>query len=197
MDSNASQHHTYTDRASASHLDLDDEAELLRRAQTGDADAQSVIYRCYAPALLRFARRRVLREAEDVVQETFIAAFRGRPFRGESKVMTYLRAIAIRQITRANRRYAPWSSDETSTIISESSRLLSEGDLFAAENVRAALSRLPPRFRDVLIVHIVHEHSCRESAIALDLPLGTFKSRLAAAKNAFRRELSRRGFSAT
>ena len=73
----------------------------------------------HGDAMYRYARSRVgLRElAEDLVQETFLAAVRSRePFRGESSVRTWLIAILRRKIVDHYRRHPRGEDGEPLTI---------------------------------------------------------------------------------
>src|SRR5688572_10109365 len=83
------------------------EAELVERARAGDTAAIEVLVRRNNRVLFRTARA-ILRddaEAEDVVQETYLKAFRAlATFRGESSFSTWLVRIAANQALMRLRR---------------------------------------------------------------------------------------------
>ena len=70
-----------------------DDSELLQRAREGNATAFDTLIRRHDRFLYRIARSVLVDdyEAEDVVQETFIKAFKGlENFRGEARLSTWL-----------------------------------------------------------------------------------------------------------
>jgi RNA polymerase sigma-70 factor (ECF subfamily) len=74
-----------------------DDKELLESTRKGDATAFDSLIRRHDRFLYRVARSILLDdyEAEDVVQETFIKAFKGlEDFRGEARLSTWLTRIA-------------------------------------------------------------------------------------------------------
>ncbi|MDF0531973.1 sigma-70 family RNA polymerase sigma factor [Tsukamurella sp. 8F] len=85
---------------------LSDET-LARRAQDGDADAFDVLVLRHAPALLRFVARTHpdRSDCDDIVQETFIAAWKSLPtFAFRAKFRTWLFSLASRKTVDALRR---------------------------------------------------------------------------------------------
>ncbi len=81
--------------------------ELARAARTGSAAAFEELVRRYQVPLLRFLRRRSPREAEDVLQETFLRAYRSlHQYRDGWPVKPWLFTIAYRASVDAGRRPA-------------------------------------------------------------------------------------------
>src|SRR5881628_1376944 len=81
--------------------DAGDDA-LLHAAALGDREAFEVVVHRYGPPLHRYARRLVANEADaaDVVQATFIAAWRQlETFQGRSSLKTWLFSICSHKIT--------------------------------------------------------------------------------------------------
>jgi hypothetical protein len=77
---------------------------LLAAARDGDDRAFAVLIDRHAPALLQvaYSLSRNRADAEDVVQETFLAAYRGmKRFAGRSSVKTWLTQILLRRAARA------------------------------------------------------------------------------------------------
>jgi RNA polymerase sigma-70 factor (ECF subfamily) len=80
--------------------DATDEA-LQAAAMLGDREAFDAIVNRYGPVLYRYARRMLAVEADaaDVVQDTFVAAWRQLPaFRGTSSLRTWLFSICSRKV---------------------------------------------------------------------------------------------------
>src|SRR5215472_178212 len=79
------------------------EAALLERLRLGDTEAAAEFYDAYAVRIYRFILHALgsagsTQDAEDLMQETFIAIAEGLPFfRGESRLFTFACAIAHRK----------------------------------------------------------------------------------------------------
>ena len=139
-------------------------------------------------------------DAEDLVQETYLKAFRnftsfrpGTNFRAwmfQILKNTFLSARARTQ----RRRSVTLSSDEILPELPSSSDSL-ESILFERyrlDDIRGAIDQLPVIFREVLLLCDVEEASYREIANILSIPIGTVMSRLARARKAVRESLRSR-----
>jgi RNA polymerase sigma-70 factor (ECF subfamily) len=183
-----------------------DEQELVRRCKEGSEAAYAVLVRLHRPRLYTLAYRLLLdrESAEDVVQETFIAAFRQMErFEPRPSLAAWLNTIALRIATRAAARQrsrpktsidAPAFRDNGTTANDWSHGGLGFGALAdtspgtdpiaaaeAAELRRAlaaAIVELPFKFRAAVVLRHVMGLDYAEAARALDLPLNTFKSHL-------------------
>lgn len=83
-----------------------DDRDLAAAAAAGDRTAFETLIRRHGPALHRFARRMTRDEAavQDIVQETFVAAWRQiERFRGDSSPRTWLFAICSRKVADSHR----------------------------------------------------------------------------------------------
>lgn len=141
-------------------------------------------------------------EAEDIVQETFVRAYRSRErFRGECSYPTWLFQIAINLcIDRARHlrmneiisldssmdgeegggwEPSDWSQDPL--------RELERAEL--RERVQQSLGTLPERLRKVITLYFMQGMSYEEIASTLDCSIGTVKSRMFAAKARLVRKL--------
>jgi len=92
------------------------EAELVERLRAGDQTAIEELYHVHKDRLYSFILQRVGRRegvAEDIVQETFLAALNSLySFRGDSQPYTWLRSIAYHKICDFHRRQAREASSE-------------------------------------------------------------------------------------
>jgi RNA polymerase sigma-70 factor (ECF subfamily) len=164
-----------------------DEA-LLARAAGGDRAAFDDLVVRQAPRVLRLIRLHVGRQqdAEDVLQQTFLAAWRGAAaFRGASSVRTWLFTIARHTAWRRRddvRRHdaaavpldelgvrAGWGSEDPETLALAAER---------REVLREAFEVLDPLDREVLTLRDLEEQSGEETAALLGLSLAAMKSRL-------------------
>ena len=124
-------------------------------------------------------------DAEDVVQEAYLRAFKyfGGYRGGESRtwLLTIVRNTSYSWLQRNRARELTDSIDETQEEVAldfsnPESRLLEHTD---ARMVREALAELPLEFREVMVMRELEELSYREIATVADLPIGTVMSRLA------------------
>jgi RNA polymerase sigma-70 factor, ECF subfamily len=146
-------------------------------------------------------------EARDLTQETFLRAFQSiGQFRGESDLRTWIYRIAINQ---ARNRWRWWRRRHRDTTVSIDAtdspgntaviaRLSSdrsndpEHDAIAHERERAlrkALSGLKRVYREAVVLRDIEGFAYEEIATALDISVGTVKSRLARGRQELRRKL--------
>jgi len=139
-------------------------------------------------------------EAEDLVQEVFLNAYRGwSSFEGRSDPSAWLWTIAARACQRMHRRRsgepdALASLDDDAFERAELGAVPDEGIDAAArselvERLRGAIADLAPDFRLPLVLKEVVGLSIDEIATALDVAAGTVKSRLHRGRLALRRAL--------
>jgi RNA polymerase sigma-70 factor, ECF subfamily len=142
-----------------------DESVLVGLARAGDARARESLYRVHAAALSRWVRFLVhdAGEAEDLVQETFAAAFTSLwRFRGESSFSTWLHRIALnlarhhwrsRARARAFRRAFAWLGEpEAPGAAPPEDALDRERDL---RLVRRVLDELSPKLREAFVLLVL------------------------------------------
>lgn len=176
-----------------------DDAGLLRRIGQGDEDAMALFYREHGRAVfaqvLLVAGERVL--AEEIVQDTMLAVWRGAgAFRGESSVRSWVIAIARRQTRdrlRVRRLRAvddAFLADQPGSGPGPEVMALDRAEL---AEVRDAIRQLAPAHREVLGLAFGSGLSLPEVAGVLEVPVGTVKSRLSAARTALNRILERKG----
>ncbi len=160
--------------------------ELIRRASAGDSAAFQALADANIEPLSRCAitlcRDRQL--AEDVAQETLLEAWRSLSrFDGRCQFSTWLYGILRHRFLKAIRRRSLPSvelpSDDAAALshsTSDPSHELQRAD--DAARVRQAVAALPPEHRDVIEMRFFADASLDDIAAALDIPLGTVKSRL-------------------
>jgi RNA polymerase sigma-70 factor (ECF subfamily) len=183
----------------ASHDAAGDDAGLLRRIGQGDEDAMAAFYREHGRVVfgqvLLVAGERVL--AEEIVQDTMLAVWRGAgSFRGESSVRSWVIAIARRQ-TRDRLRGRrlrvvddAFLADQPGSGPGPEVMALDRAEL---AEVRDAIRELAVAHREVLGLAFGAGLSLPEVAGVLEIPVGTVKSRLTAARTALNGILERKG----
>jgi RNA polymerase sigma-70 factor (ECF subfamily) len=177
-------------------LDEGTEASVLagvRRGGEGRAAGFEVLFRALRQPVLELclhvARRRP--DAEDALQDTFLAVHRALPaFRGESGLSTWVFRIALRAAlqSRARRRdHAEVDSGTPSTGGGEAELLARE----EARRVQSALGELSAEHRSVLALFALDGLGHAAIAEILGVPEGTVWSRLHAARVRLREILGR------
>jgi RNA polymerase sigma-70 factor, ECF subfamily len=176
-----------------------DDIELLRRIGQGDEDAMAAFYREHARVVLAqvllVTGERVL--AEEIVQDTMLAVWRGAgSFRGESSVRSWVIAIARRQ-TRDRLRGRrlrvvddTYLADQPSAGPGPEVTALDRAEL---AEVKGAIRELATPHREVLGLVFGTGLSLPEVAGVLEIPVGTVKSRLSAARTALNGILDKKG----
>ena len=177
-------------------IEEDPDLDLLRRIATGDQDAIEELYRRHSRLLLGQLRFMVDEPAlaEEVLQDTMLAVWRGaRTFRGGSRVRTWLLGIARRQARDRMRRRRPMPMADSE--LAERASPNPGPEAVAVERAEgrrmvAALDTLTPAHREVLGLVFGADLSLAEVARVLEVPLGTVKSRLHAARAALSRTMN-------
>lgn len=136
--------------------------------------------------------------AEDLVQETMLRAWRAwGSFRPGSNARAWLVTILRNQFINAwrARQRAPQQVDvEAIPELPDVGDPDPEGRFFAGlvdDEVLAALDALPPDFREVVVLSDLEGLPYAEVAEALDIPVGTVKSRLFRARRILQDQLRR------
>jgi len=176
--------------------DADRERALVASAQQGDDAAFGALYRRHAPRvfalLIRLAGDDVL--ASDLLQETFLQAWRGLPhWRGESALATWLHRIAVNAhlaALRAQRR-----RDARETAEEEMEKLAGiaapSGEPGTRIDLERAIAALPPRMRTAFVLRDVEGYSYEEIALITDNAAGTIRAQVSRARLLLSRELER------
>jgi RNA polymerase sigma-70 factor (ECF subfamily) len=167
-------------------VDVSD-AELLRRVYHGDQGAFRTIVDRHGRYLTGVAIALCggnRTDAEDLVQETFVAALTSR-FRGESAVRTWLVQILVRRsamLRRSRKREQgqPMAGETERSTRSEVSGTDAKLDL------AQMLEGLSPDQRQVIVLRELEGLSYEEMAAALHVPRGTVESRLHRARAALK-----------
>lgn len=168
----------------------DHDTHLIRAVAGGDAEALNQLYQQYGLAILNWLTAHLGDRAlaEDVLQEVMLAVWKGAAnFRGESRVRTWLFAIARRQMLKARGKRI--RSDARTIPHSEQIDMPSgQHDPLILQN---ALDQLPADQQAALELVFYHDLSGQEAANQLGVPLNTLKSRLLRARRHLREILEK------
>jgi RNA polymerase sigma-70 factor (ECF subfamily) len=158
---------------------MESDSELIESINKGDSEAFERLYYRYRDWIYRLAWRFTGNRADalDVLQETFtylLGKFPG--FELTSSMTTFLypvvKHISITISSKKNRI----KSDED--ILDEQEAATSQETELSRSELAAVLAILPDQQREVLLMRFVDDMSLQEIAAALNIPLGTVKSRL-------------------
>lgn len=169
--------------------------DLARRAALGSRPDFEEIVRRHGPALLRFTRRMLsdAGDAEDAVQDTFVAAWQGLPdWRGErTQLRAWLFSITAHKTADILRkkRPAPLADlpESTASPLTGPEETAVYRDLRSA--LGAALQALPARQRSVWLLREVEALSYKEIGEALSMPYDVVRGHLARARTTLARRL--------
>jgi RNA polymerase sigma-70 factor, ECF subfamily len=183
-----------------------DDAELVRRALDRDAEAFGVIMQRHNQRLYRIARS-VLRnsvEAEDAVQEAYVAAFSNlATYRGESPLIAWLSRIVMNEALGRLRRkprlsdFAPLEAVPEAEIIQfpsstqqdDPERIMAQRQIL--QLVENATDALPEVYRMVFVIRVIEGMSVEETADLLGIKAETVKTRLHRARHLVREQLNK------
>jgi RNA polymerase sigma-70 factor, ECF subfamily len=163
------------------------EAELIAQVQRGNDSAFDALVERHERALYGMAYYLTGQhsDAEDIVQETFLAAFeRIRSFEGRSSLKTWLARILMNRAARHHRSRRVRQAAQP-VRLSDASRAVLQGaarDQIHNDDIRmdvlAVLQTLKPEHREILVLRELEGMNYQEIASVLELPDGTVESRL-------------------
>ncbi len=185
--------------------DREIDQQLVERVQRGDQRAFALLVEKYQRKLGRLLGRMIRdsAEVEDVVQESFIKAYRALPnFRGDSAFYTWLYRIGIN--TAKNHLVAMGRRPNlTSDIEVEDAENFEDGDELRtmdtpetelmgkeiAKTVNDAMEALPEELKSAISLREIEGLSYEEIASLMNCPIGTVRSRIFRAREAIAEKL--------
>jgi RNA polymerase sigma-70 factor (ECF subfamily) len=184
---------------------LDESSALVAAARAGDRAAFGRLVDLHEASALRTAAAALGRreDAEDVVQEAFVVAWRRLPgFRGEAAFRTWFLTIVWRRaLDRRKARDRWWrkgsssSPDDGDLARDETGRANPEQLAIDRQHRRAiaqAIARLSPKLRDALLLAASGEHTYEDIARLLGTREGTVKWRVFEARRIVRTSVAAR-----
>ena len=182
----------------------EDDLAIARRIAAGDRAAFIELMRRHNRRLYRLARA-TLRddaEAEDALQEAYLAAYRSiAQFRGDANLATWLSRMVLNECLGRLRKSARRQNvipivayeDDMATTTPDVREVPEQA--FARAEMRALIERkldaLPEDFRTVFVLRAVEELSVEETAACLGIPEATVRSRHFRARSLLRESLAR------
>lgn len=172
--------------------------QLAQRLQQDDHESFGHIIDRYEPALIRYASRLVRDHdaAEDVVQETFVKAYRDiQSFDTKRKFSSWLYRIAHNEAIdyiRKNRRLV--GLDEASEVASDTDIYSSAQSSLDQDKTKKrlgkAINAISLRYREPVILRFYEEKEYEEIAEIMRIPIGTVGTYISRAKKELKENLS-------
>ncbi|MFZ6001166.1 MAG: RNA polymerase sigma factor [Bacteroidota bacterium] len=155
--------------------------ELIQRCRQGDPDAYQRVYKLYSRSMYNVGFRIVNNtdEAEDVLQEAFISAFRNLEFyRGDSTFGAWLKRIVVNKAINylKKRRFERMPDNENWDVEEEQSHDDLEHFPYTVQQVREAIESLPDGYRTVLSLYLLEGYDHSEIAEIMGITESTSKS---------------------
>ena len=155
----------------------------VEAAQRGDKDSFALVYDAIAPDLYRVALYTLgnPHDAEDVVSETFIEAYKGianlrDPTRFKAWMMKILSVRCKRKIAEYIKGKRQMDIESFSLTLSDDSDLSNE--VSEQVTLMQALARLSEQERLIIVLSVMQGYTSREIAVVMDTPQGTVSSKL-------------------
>ena len=179
------------------------EQELVDRfKETGDRSAFAALIELYERRVYRYGYRMCghAQDAEDVVQDTFLSAFRYlKDFRGQSSLSSWLYKIASsaciekRRLRKDQPRNVLSLNESVPGQLGETAELTERPEELAVRaemrrSLEQALAALPENHRMILLLRDVEGFSTREVAEILDVTESAAKVRLHRARSVLQRK---------
>ncbi len=164
------------------------EQQLVKDARAGDADAFETLVLRYEKRVYALALRMCGNpaDAQEAAQEALLSAWQSLPFfRGESSFSTWLYRLtsnaSVDLLRREKRQRAVSLDDGELSLNIPDNRLTPHEEAEHSElreAIHSGLKTLPDDYRAVLVLRELHQLSYQEISSALDVDLGTVKSRI-------------------
>ncbi len=173
----------------------DPDEVLLQRIAIGDTAAVSALVSRKLPRLLSLARRMLgdPAEAEDVAQETLMRTWKQAAHwvPGKARIDTWMHRVALNLCyDRLRRRRDSVSTDDVELLDPADSAVARIEQTQAAQRLQQALSTLPGRQREAIVLSYYQEMSNMEAAALMGVSVEALESLLARARRTLRQTLS-------
>lgn len=170
---------------------------LMQRTAEGDEEAFGTIVDRYKDPLVNYITHltRSRERAEEIAQDAFVRLYRNAStYRNQDRLAPYLYRIATNLVVSTIRRERRWSSLLPRLSITLRQEVPLPDSAVVNEEIRTrvstALEHLPLKYRAPLVLFEIEEWSYAEIGAALDLRVGTVKSRISRARELMRKQLA-------
>lgn len=168
--------------------------QLIINCENGDKKAQFAIYKQYYKAMFNTAFRIVNDrfEAEDIMQESFLAAFtKLHTFSGNVTFGAWLKRIVINHSLTAlkkNKRIDTVSIEKVTIKNSEEEN--EDYSLLSAQEILAQVAKLKPNYKVAITLNLIEGYDYEEIAEIMDITYENSRTTVSRAKNKLRQLLA-------
>lgn len=161
--------------------------ELIERCRAGDREAHYRLYKLYSKAMLNVGYRitRSEEDAEDVLQEAFINAFRNLDsYRGDATFGAWLKRIVVNKaINVLHKRKNETIPEHENWDVAEDETPSEYRENLSVERVKRCIEKLPDGYRAVLSLYLLEGYDHQEIGEIMGISESTSKSQLNRAKS--------------
>ena len=174
---------------------VNDLHETILQAKKGDQAAFRQLVTAYKGSVFRhaFSLLNDRMEAEDVTQEAFVKAYYSLPkLENEYAFVSWLTKVTTNLCYDKNKKIAKKKAAETEELDENSTSQKGPSPIertIAKMSIQEAMESIPPEQKNVLILREIQGYSYAEISDMLQIPLGTVKSRISAARDNLKKQL--------
>ena len=169
--------------------------QMVRRAQTGDADAFEGVYRAHVGRIHALCLRMSgdAQHADSLTQDVFVRAWEKLSgFRGESQFSTWLHRLAVNVVLQDRRsRGRRQAREQTVENLEQYATAVTQAMPGTRVDLERAIAALPPGAREALVLRDVQGFKYREIAELKGVSLGTVKAQIHRARSLVQEALER------
>lgn len=155
-------------------------ADVIARCLQGDRYAQSQLYKLYSKAMFNVCYRMTnnFDDAEDVLQEAFISAFKNlQSYKGDAAFGAWLKRIVINKaINFIRKKQVEFAEMQDNIADEESAPVEYSSAMMDIDRIKRAMTHLPDGYRLVFSLYLIEGYDHSEIAQILGITESTSKS---------------------
>lgn len=155
-------------------------ADVIARCLQGDRYAQSQLYKLYSKAMFNVCYRMTnnFDDAEDVLQEAFISAFKNlQSYKGDAAFGAWLKRIVINKaINFIRKKQVEFAEVQDNIADEEPAPVEYSSEMMDIDRIKRAMAQLPDGYRLVFSLYLIEGYDHSEIAQILGITESTSKS---------------------
>lgn len=167
---------------------------VVRKACKGDADAQAWLYQQYSRSMFNICTRMTgnRTDAEDILQESFIIAFRSlHQLKEEVQFGGWLKRIVVNECIRHSKKsfyWSEWEDERNNQLVADETEWWKTVDFSI---IHREIKGLPDGCRQVFNLYVVEDFSHRDIAEKLGISESTSKSQYHRARQLLKERITK------
>ena len=173
----------------------EESAELARRWRSGDMSAFEKLVQRYRGPLLSYALSRVrhLQDSEDIVQETFLRAYRSiQQLKNENSVWLWLKQITHNASTDLLKRATRWEPVDSNKLDELENKKNDLQERISLQDLVDVIEKLPESYRQTAVYRYLEEWPYSKIAETLNLEPAAVRQRISRINRLLRESLGRK-----